>query len=186
MADNLATYGLAFRRADRSRPAFGTTMRLRGGAVVKGEIVRVDTTSTDALTNTDYDTIDLGSETVASSPLATVIKASAATEFEILGVALEAAADDALVRVEFAQGGTPVIVEALAGDDLQAALDPRIQAVVTWVAQNPDQRVTLGAAARIAPTAGAASSTCSKLSSTSSSWRGLSISCTCSSKDWSD
>lgn len=42
------------------------------------------------------------------------------------------------------------MVEALAGDDLQAALDPRIQAVVTWVAQNPDQRVTLGAAARIA------------------------------------
>lgn len=42
------------------------------------------------------------------------------------------------------------MVEALAGDDLQAPLDPRIQAVVAWVAQDPDQRVTLDAAARIA------------------------------------
>jgi hypothetical protein len=140
MGENLARAGITFRRADRSRPAFGTTMRLRGGAIVKGEIVRVDTTSTDALTNTDYDNIDLGSETVASSPLATVIKASAATEFEILGVALESAADDALVRVEFAQGGIPVIVEALAGDTItvglglmcaaDARLDPTTGAVV--------------------------------------------------------
>jgi len=140
MADNLAKAGLSFRRADRSKPGFGTTMRVRGGAVVKGEIVRVDTTSTDALTNTDYDNIDLGSETVASSPLATVIKASAATEFEILGVALENGADDGLIRVEFAQGGTPVIVEALAGDTItvglglmcaaDARLDPTTGAVV--------------------------------------------------------
>jgi AraC family transcriptional regulator len=42
------------------------------------------------------------------------------------------------------------MVAALAGSDLQAALDPRIEAVVAWVAQDPDQRVTLDAAARIA------------------------------------
>lgn len=42
------------------------------------------------------------------------------------------------------------MVEALAGDDGQSALDQRIQAVVAWVAQDPDQRVTLDAAARVA------------------------------------
>lgn len=42
------------------------------------------------------------------------------------------------------------MVEALAGDGLQAPLDPRVQAVVAWVAQDPDQRVTLDAAAGIA------------------------------------
>ncbi len=137
--DNLAKAGLSFRRADRSMPGRGTTMRLRGGAIVKGELVRVDITSGDALTNTDYKVIDLGTETTASSPLATVVKVSAAVEGDIVGVALESAADDALVRVEFGQGGIPVIVEALAGDtvtvgqQLCAATDARLDPAGTPV-----------------------------------------------------
>lgn len=42
------------------------------------------------------------------------------------------------------------MIEALAGDELHASLDPRIEAVVAWVSQDPDQRVTLDAAARVA------------------------------------
>jgi hypothetical protein len=137
--ENLAKAGLAFRRADRSLPGLGTTMRLRGGAIVKGELVRVDVTSGDALTNTNYKVIDLGTETTASSPLATVVKVTAASEGDIIGVALESASDDALVRVEFAQGGMPVIVEALAGDtvtvglQLVAATDARLDPAGTPV-----------------------------------------------------
>ena len=115
MAENLSKVGYTFKRSDRNVEACGTVMRMRGGAIVAGELVRIDFTSGDDEINTDFTTIDLGTDSVASTVFASVVKVSAITAHDVVGVALTAAAEDELVRVEFAQGGIPAIVWVRSG-----------------------------------------------------------------------
>jgi H+/gluconate symporter-like permease len=139
MAENLSKGGLTFKRSDRNWMAKGTLMRLRGGAIARGELVRIDTTSSDDQINTDTETIDFGTESGSSSVFASVIKVAAAVEGEIVGVALHAADENEMVRVEFAEDGAPVMVYALFGDtvtiglQLAAATDARLDPIGTPV-----------------------------------------------------
>lgn len=139
MADNLAKAGLSFRRADRSTPGTGTLMRMRGGAISKGQLVRIDYTSSDDQINTDTETIDFGTAAGSSSVFASVIKVAALSTYETIGVALESAVENAMVRVEFGQGGTPVIVEGMCGatvtigQPLAAATDGQLDPATTTV-----------------------------------------------------
>jgi hypothetical protein len=133
MADNLSGYGVTTQRADITTGGRGKLMRLRGGSVLRGELVQINLSASDgdctALAN--LGAVDLGSEdgTTDSTPFGTVIPLAAATEGQILGVALHAAADDAELRVEFGACEFGAIVQMLveidtaavaAGDELVA------------------------------------------------------------------
>lgn len=133
MADNFSGYGVTTQRTDVTTGGRGKMMRLRGGSVLRGELVQINLSASagDCTYLSNLGAIDLGSEdgAIDSTPLGTVIPLAAATEGQILGVALHAAADDAELRVEFGATEFGTITQMLveidtaavaAGDELVA------------------------------------------------------------------
>lgn len=101
----------------RSGEGQGATMRVRAGALTRGEVTAVDHGAADALTTAAHPGgLAIGDAGVASSARATVRKVSAlVTEAGTIGVSTMSAADDGTTKVELAAdfGEQGVLVEAI-------------------------------------------------------------------------
>lgn len=101
----------------RSGEGQGATMRVRAGALTRGEVTAVDHGAADALTTAAHPGgVAIGDAGVASSARATVRKVSAlVTEAGTIGVSTMSAADDGTTKVELAAdfGEQGVLVEAI-------------------------------------------------------------------------
>ena len=106
------TYGVTYRE---SRPATWTQCRVRGGAVVRGELVMLDLAGAESSSTAPQGAV--GTRTAEGSPLATVLTATSGLQVGRVGVMSAAAGDDAIGYVELGDTGdgdcTPIIVEAL-------------------------------------------------------------------------
>ena len=127
MADNLHGQGITTARFDRDSDIDkGILCRVRGGSVVRGEIVQLDIGATDALTTAAIiGGVSIGTTTAASGHMATVIPVpdttSNTSRSAIYGVvnSLGTTADDATCYVIFGQKEYGVFVKALSA----AAID---------------------------------------------------------------
>lgn len=120
--DNLNENGIAVRRYDMDG-AKGRKCRLRGGLVIKGEIVEMDLGGADAGTSiVNIAGKDLGTADAAtlSDAFCTVRPLQGAAEGKILGVALADAADDAEVDVCFGDSEFGDIVKMYVERDTEA------------------------------------------------------------------
>ena len=130
MTDNKSGIGLNVYRADTKGVALGHLCRVRNGAVVVGEVVTLDIGAVDAGTSETLALITLGtsgSGAVADSGhTTTVLPAAAVTVGAIVGVALEAAADNATARVEFGIRDIGTIVTACVLVDATATKGARL------------------------------------------------------------
>jgi len=117
MSDNISTVGVTIYRADTKAKGFGHKCRVRTDAVIRGEVVKLDIAAADQGTSETIGLIDLGTDGTGavadSGHTATVLPILAATTAGVVGVALEAVADNGVGHFEFGIREVGTVVRAL-------------------------------------------------------------------------
>ena len=117
MSDNLASTGVTAYRADTKPAGMGHRVRVRGDALILGEVCKLDIAAADQGTSETIGLLSLGTDGTGavadSGHLGTVLPIGAATTAGVVGVALAAIADNAAGHVEFGIRDVGTIVTAL-------------------------------------------------------------------------